>query len=395
MQFLIPFLLFLQIVSAMILPIGRPVRVRGDITMRPRFRRFPIRYIPLVGRIFRSRRFRPNTHIHVPFNGRQFEHSHVSSDVGHSHNTGFPSGIYPENGVGWNVPDEWRDANTWSMFDKVNPDSVLVLNDKLPDNTPDSVSPGVPLFPDNIVPSNVEVPMVTSEFLPTSDKREEPVVTRPLTPIATDKTDVSSVPEVNGGNIDSTGTIRNQENLGNNTSTIGSDTNLVPDSNTITVTNGQESTKTSEPSCHKTGCMTGHECVFSGSHICPIYIPEVDCKCRAGCRVDYTFIPYGTTVTMDTCGNTCSCFNMYGAPTCSNKSCKAPNNSEKLLPSDQIPTTEVSDILPADISTSQNPLPTAFTSDVTTTSKLKINKRKDSVQMNFPVIPIVKDSQKI
>lgn len=61
------------------------------------------------------------------------------------------------------------------------------------------------------------------------------------------------------------------------------------------------------------GCLTGHECVFSNSYICPIYIPEVDCKCRAGCRVDYTFIPYGTTVTMDTCGNTCSCFNMYGA----------------------------------------------------------------------------------
>ena len=61
------------------------------------------------------------------------------------------------------------------------------------------------------------------------------------------------------------------------------------------------------------GCLTGHECVFSNSFICPIYIPEVDCKCRAGCRVDYTFIPYGATVTMDTCGNTCSCFNMYGA----------------------------------------------------------------------------------
>ncbi|XP_061169055.1 uncharacterized protein LOC133178339 [Saccostrea echinata] len=389
MQFLILFLFFLQIASGVIFPIRRPVRVRGDITMRrPRFLRFPMRFIPLVGRVFRSRRLMPNSHIHIPLNGRQFEHSHGFSDVGHSHDTGFPSGVYPENGVGWNVPDEWRDANTWSMFDKVNPDSVLVRNNDLPISTPDFAGPSVPLFPDNIIPSDVEVPMVTSEFLPTSDKREEPVVTRPLTPI-TDKIDGSSLPGifVNRDNINSTDTNRTQGNIENNTNT-----DLVQGSNTTTETKGHESTKTNEPSCHKTGCMTGHECVFSGSHICPIYIPEVDCKCRAGCRVDYTFIPYGTTVTMDSCGNTCSCFNMYGAPTCSNISCKA--NSQKLLPSGPTITPKENDILPANISTPQNPLPTPVNLDVTTKAKLENSKRKDSILMNFPVIPIVRDTQK-
>ena len=61
------------------------------------------------------------------------------------------------------------------------------------------------------------------------------------------------------------------------------------------------------------GCSTGHECVHDSQWICPIYIPEVQCDCKPGCRVDYKFVPFGNTVTMDTCGNTCSCMNLYGA----------------------------------------------------------------------------------
>lgn len=60
------------------------------------------------------------------------------------------------------------------------------------------------------------------------------------------------------------------------------------------------------------GCFIGYECVFLNFYICFIYILEVDCKCRVGCRVDYIFILYGIIVIMDICGNICFCFNMYG-----------------------------------------------------------------------------------
>ncbi|XP_069125736.1 uncharacterized protein [Argopecten irradians] len=75
-------------------------------------------------------------------------------------------------------------------------------------------------------------------------------------------------------------------------------------------------------SCHTTGCDTGAECVFAEEYICPSYIPSVQCECRLGCRLDYTFIPLGGSITIDVCGNTCSCNNMYGAAECTQRMCK-------------------------------------------------------------------------
>ncbi|XP_060066593.1 uncharacterized protein LOC132546883 [Ylistrum balloti] len=75
-------------------------------------------------------------------------------------------------------------------------------------------------------------------------------------------------------------------------------------------------------SCHQTGCDTGAECVFAEEYICPSYIPSVACECRLGCRLDYTFIPLGGSITIDVCGNTCSCNNMYGAAECTQRMCK-------------------------------------------------------------------------
>ncbi|XP_033744207.1 uncharacterized protein LOC117330095 [Pecten maximus] len=74
--------------------------------------------------------------------------------------------------------------------------------------------------------------------------------------------------------------------------------------------------------CHKTGCDTGAECVFAEEYICPSYIPSVECECRLGCRLDNTFIPLGGSITIDVCGNTCSCNNMYGAAECTQRMCK-------------------------------------------------------------------------
>lgn len=379
MQVLIVFLAYLQITSALVIKV-RPTRVKGQVRMRrPPLVPIPVRFVPFVGA--GSRRPRPTirrrTHIHVPINGRQFEHSHANGDVAHGHDFGFPAGIYPERGVGWDIPDYFRDSNTWAIFDKVNPDSVFVQDDEV--YQPDNILNNVPdvmtandgaMFPDSIVPSNVEVPIITPEFLPTSNKRREPAITRPLTPIVTGNINNPVVPKTN--NTDN----NNSTNVNKGQGSPGS-----PSTTDKTIIIVEKTTR--EPSCHKTGCLTGHECVFSNSYICPIYIPEVECKCRPGCRVDYTFIPYGTTVTMDTCGNTCSCFNMYGAASCSKKTC--PENMQKLSSTGQKPE-EVT------MSTEQTPLPTQMSLDITTTDHLEINQPKDSVQMNFPVVPIAKSS---
>ena len=187
--FVTVFLAVLQMTSALVIPM-RPIRMRAGVRMqRPPVLR-PIRFVPIVGRVLRRPRptMSHTSHIHVPLNGRQFEHSHAFSDIAHGHDFGFPSGIYPEHGFGWDIPDQFRDSNTWAVFDKVNPDSVLVQNDESSpfpsDDTPDVMNDGS-MFPDSVIPSDVEVPSITSEFLPTSDKRGEPDVTRPLIPVTT------------------------------------------------------------------------------------------------------------------------------------------------------------------------------------------------------------------
>ncbi|XP_069125743.1 uncharacterized protein [Argopecten irradians] len=75
-------------------------------------------------------------------------------------------------------------------------------------------------------------------------------------------------------------------------------------------------------SCQTTGCNTGAECVTAEEYICPSHIPSAQCECRLGCRLDYTFIPLGGSITIDVCGNTCSCNNMYGAAECTQRMCK-------------------------------------------------------------------------
>lgn len=96
MQLVIVFFAFLQITSALVIKV-RPARVRGQVRMRrPPLGPFPMRFVPFAG-VRRPRpTIRPRTHIHVPFSGRQFEHTHANGDVAHGHNFGFPAGIYPE-----------------------------------------------------------------------------------------------------------------------------------------------------------------------------------------------------------------------------------------------------------------------------------------------------------
>lgn len=248
MQLVIVFFAFLQITSALVIKV-RPARVRGQVRMRrPPLGPFPMRFVPLAGAGFRRPRptIRPRTHIHVPFNGRQFEHTHANGDVAHGHNFGFPAGIYPEHGVGWDIPEFFRDSNTWAIFDKVNPDSVFVQDDEGPVYQPDNIPNNIPdvmtsndgaMFPDSIVPSDVEVPMITSEFLPTSNKRGEPAITRPLTPIVKENTNDSIVPKTNGTD--------NSTNVNKGWNNPGS-----PPSTDKTVIIVEKTTR--EPSCHKT-----------------------------------------------------------------------------------------------------------------------------------------------
>lgn len=247
MQLVIAFLAFLQITSALVIKV-RPARVRGQVRMRrPPLGPLPVRFVPLSAGIRRLRpTIRPRTHIHIPFNGRQFEHSHANGDVAHGHNFGFPAGIYPERGVGWDIPDFFRDSNTWAIFDKVNPDSIFVQDDDVPVYQPDNIPNNVPvvmrsndgaMFPDSIVPSDVEVPLITSEFLPTSNKRGEPAITRPLTPIATGNTNDSMVPKTNGTS-NSTDVNKGRDNPGS------------PSTTDKTIIIVEKSIR--DPSCHKT-----------------------------------------------------------------------------------------------------------------------------------------------
>lgn len=259
MHFFALFIVLLQIANTATVHIGHPVRLRNYVTMRRP--RFPMRFFPLIGRFFRNRRVRPTsrppTHFHVPLNGRQFEHFHAFGDVGHTHDTTFPSVVNSENGAGWDIPVQWRDTNTWSLFDKVNPDSVLVWNNDLPDNKPDAIPdsslPNRPLFPDSVLPSDVEVPVITSEFLSTSNKRKEPAVTRPLPPVSTENDGVL-LPGiiVNVTDSNSTDLNRTQKNTGNDTNTSGINSNFVPVSMTTPETPKAVNKKTKEPSCHKT-----------------------------------------------------------------------------------------------------------------------------------------------
>lgn len=233
MQLVIAFLAFLQIASALVIKV-RPARVRGQVRMRrPPLGPLPVRFVPLGAGIRRLRpTIRPRTHIHIPF--------------AHGHNFGFPAGIYPERGVGWDIPDFFRDSNTWAIFDKVNPDSIFVQDDDVPVYQPENIPNNVPvvmrsndgaMFPDSIVPSDVEVPLITSEFLPTSNKRGEPAITRPLTPIATGNTNDSMVPKTNGTS-NSTDVNKGRDNPGS------------PSTTDKTIIIVEKSIR--DPSCHKT-----------------------------------------------------------------------------------------------------------------------------------------------
>ncbi|KAK3091606.1 hypothetical protein FSP39_021125 [Pinctada imbricata] len=75
-------------------------------------------------------------------------------------------------------------------------------------------------------------------------------------------------------------------------------------------------------SLRDSSCETGQQCVFTDYikemlYTCPD-IPSVQCHCQKGCiyqdGLRDIFIPLGHSATVDKCGSTCSCNNMYGTP---------------------------------------------------------------------------------
>ncbi|OWF50896.1 uncharacterized protein LOC110449887 [Mizuhopecten yessoensis] len=186
--------------------------------------------------------------------------------------------LFPGAGIGFQTKDVGADGKPVVQEQNKNGDQAA---------TPDSSSLGVTSGIDAGFPAIS--PVVITD---TSNGAELPVIT-PV--VITDATDSTGLPDMTFPEVG------------------------LPDTNEIFpgVGGGKQNS-----SCHKTGCDTGAECVFAEEYICPSYIPSVACECRLGCRLDYNFIPLGGSITIDVCGNTCSCNNMYGAAECTQRMCK-------------------------------------------------------------------------
>ncbi|XP_022319848.2 uncharacterized protein LOC111122378 [Crassostrea virginica] len=77
-------------------------------------------------------------------------------------------------------------------------------------------------------------------------------------------------------------------------------------------------------------CPVGQQYVYqppgrtrdSVASVCPLNNPiHRFCRCLTGCRHKNFFIPYGTSITVDKCGNKCYCNNQNGEVECQFDSC--------------------------------------------------------------------------
>ncbi|XP_011445898.3 serine-rich adhesin for platelets [Magallana gigas] len=74
-------------------------------------------------------------------------------------------------------------------------------------------------------------------------------------------------------------------------------------------------------SCLSIGCPTGEQCTFNQNFLCPEWAEASACQCRQGCQAYNRFIPLGTRLSVDTCGNVCVCNNNDGIADCTQTPC--------------------------------------------------------------------------
>ncbi|XP_062603661.1 uncharacterized protein LOC134265469 [Saccostrea cucullata] len=74
----------------------------------------------------------------------------------------------------------------------------------------------------------------------------------------------------------------------------------------VVVANDTQSCKTSDD------CQTGNQCTYNRNFLCPDWVDSVTCQCQPGCDAFNQFIPLGTKISIDNCGNECVCIRNDG-----------------------------------------------------------------------------------
>ncbi|XP_061195266.1 mucin-17-like [Saccostrea echinata] len=74
----------------------------------------------------------------------------------------------------------------------------------------------------------------------------------------------------------------------------------------VIVANETQPCKTSDD------CRTGNQCTYNRNFLCPDWADSITCQCQPGCDAFNQFIPLGSKITIDNCGNECVCIRNNG-----------------------------------------------------------------------------------